>query len=82
VANLSHPVPADDATYLADRCDIITRTAHSEALIVRGTGYDVDHLADSFDRFLGRRAAADDKPFLAFLAYHNNHIPYVATAKV
>jgi hypothetical protein len=22
----------------------ITRTAHSEALIVRGTGYDVDHL--------------------------------------
>ena len=37
-------------------------------------------LQDSFIRFLERRAAVN-KPFLAQIAYHNNHIPYVATAK-
>ena len=51
VSNLSHPVPEDYASYLAD----------------------------SFTRFLERRAASGNKPFLANLAYHNNHIPYVAT---
>lgn len=54
VSNLSYPVPADDASYIAD----------------------------SFIGMLERRVAAGNKPFLAQLAYHNNHIPYVAAAKV
>jgi arylsulfatase A-like enzyme len=41
---------------------------------------DASYLSDSFTRFLERRAA-QSKPFLGFLCYHNNHIPYVATAQ-
>ena len=40
---------------------------------------DSAYLADSFIRFLDRRAAAQ-KPFVAQIAFHNCHIPFIGTA--
>ena len=41
---------------------------------------DAIYIAESFIGLLRKRVAAGNKPFLAQLSYHNNHIPYVATS--
>ena len=37
---------------------------------------DSSYLADSFERFLGRRAG---RPFVAQISFHNCHIPFIGT---